>query len=157
MKKIILIVIALLVGGFLLIQLVPYGRNHANPPVVQEPAWDSPQTRELAMKACGDCHSNATTWPWYSNIAPVSWLVYRDTVEGRQKLNFSEWNRPQREADEAAKSVQKGEMPMPIYGIMHPEARLTAAEKDALIRGLQATFGGKLNGDGQQDGDHDDD
>lgn len=157
MKKIILIVIAVLIGGFLLIQLVPFGRNHANPAVVQEPAWDSPQTRELAMKACGDCHSNTTTWPWYSNIAPVSWLVYRDTVEGRQKLNFSEWNHPQREADEAAKTVQKGEMPMPIYVIMHPEARLTAAEKDALVQGLQATFGGHLSDSSQRGSDHDDD
>ena len=61
-------VIALL----LLIQLVPYGRNHANPPVRQEPAWDSPQTRELAVRACYDCHSNQTAWPWYTNVAPIS-------------------------------------------------------------------------------------
>ena len=84
-------------------------------------------------------------------------MVYRHTVEGRQKLNFSEWDRPQREADEATKSVRKGEMPPASYGIIHPEARLTAAEKDALIRGLQATFGDKLNGSDWQDGDHDDD
>ena len=151
MKKIALIVIAVLGGAFLLVQLVPYGRDHSNPPVVQEPAWDSLQTRELAVRACGDCHSNDTTWPWYSNIAPVSWLVYRDTIEGRQKLNFSEWNRPQRDADEAAKSVQKGEMPMPIYVTLHPEARLTATERDALIQGLQATFGGKLSDDNDDD------
>lgn len=157
MKKIILIVIAVLVGGFLLIQLVPFGRSHTNPPVTQEPAWDSPQTRDLAMKACGDCHSNTTTWPWYSNIAPVSWLVYRDTMEGRQKLNFSEWNRSQRDADEAANAVKEGKMPMPIYTVMHPAARLTAAEKDALIQGLQATFGGELSSSSQKGGDNDND
>ena len=75
LKKIILIIIVVAVGGFLLIQLVPFGRDHTNPPVVQEPNWDSPATRELAQRACFDCHSNETVWPWYSNIAPVSWLV----------------------------------------------------------------------------------
>ena len=95
MWKIIGIVVAVLIGGFVLIQLLPIGKDYTNPPVVQEPAWDSPQTRELAMAACGDCHSNETTWPAYSKIAPISWLVARDVEEGRSKLNFSEWNRPQ--------------------------------------------------------------
>jgi mono/diheme cytochrome c family protein len=153
LRKIILTLTALVVGGFLLIQLVPYGRNHTNPPVIQEPAWDSPQTQELFTRACADCHSNTTVWPWYSNVAPISWLVYRDTMEGRQKLNVSEWNRPQ-EGDEAAEQVSQGEMPPAIYLPTHPEARLTAAEKEQLIRGLQATFGGQ--GRGEQSGGDDD-
>ena len=70
-KKVILIVLIVAVGGFLLIQFVPFGRDHTNPPVVQEPKWDSPATRELAKRACFDCHSNETVWPWYSNIAPA--------------------------------------------------------------------------------------
>jgi len=61
-----------LVVVFVLIQLVPYGRDHSNPPVVQEPAWDSPETRAMVMGACGDCHSNQVVWPFYSNIAPIS-------------------------------------------------------------------------------------
>lgn len=125
------------------IQLVPYGRNHTNPPITAEPAWDSPATRELAKRACFDCHSNETVWPWYSHVAPVSWLVQRDTDEGRRKLNFSEWDKPQKEADEAAESVREGEMPMWIYLPTHPEARLSDAEKQALIAGLEATFGSK--------------
>ena len=68
-------------------QLVPYGRDHDNPPVVAEPAWGSPATRELARRACFDCHSNETQWPWYSNIAPLSWLIQRDVDEGRDELN----------------------------------------------------------------------
>jgi len=66
-----------LAGGivFIAMQLVPYGHAHTNPPVTGEPKWDSPQTRELAKRACFDCHSNETDWPWYSNIAPVSWLI----------------------------------------------------------------------------------
>ena len=66
-----------------LIQLVPYGRDHTNPPVTQEVKWDSPRTRELAVGACYDCHSNLTEWPWYSNVAPISWLTQKDVDEGR--------------------------------------------------------------------------
>ncbi|MBE7491151.1 MAG: heme-binding domain-containing protein [Planctomycetes bacterium] len=124
-------------------QVVPYGRNHTNPPVTGEPSWDSPATRELAKRACFDCHSNETAWPWYSHVAPISWLVQRDVDEGRRKLNFSQWDKPQKEADEAANAVREGEMPLWIYLPTHPEARLTDAEKQALINGLEATVGGK--------------
>ena len=74
------------------IQLVPYGHTHTNPPVVQEPAWYSARTRQLFMAACADCHMNETQWPWYSSVAPVSWLVARHVQEGRERLNFSEWS-----------------------------------------------------------------
>ncbi|HWQ13294.1 MAG TPA: heme-binding domain-containing protein [Roseiflexaceae bacterium] len=127
---------------FLALQLVPYGREHSNPPVVAEPAWDSEQTRVLFMRACGDCHSNETRWPWYSSVAPVSWLVTRDVTEGRAKLNISEWGRAENEADEAAETVQKGSMPPWFYPPLHPEAQLSAAERQQLIAGLLATFGG---------------
>lgn len=133
-----------IVGGLavlLLMQLVPYGRDHSTPPVTAEPAWDSPTTRELAVRACFDCHSNEVTWPWYSNVAPISWAVQRHVDEGRHELNFSEWNRPQDEADEAAETVIEGEMPPLYYTITHPDARLTDAEKQQLIDGLTATLG----------------
>ena len=121
---------------FGLIQLVPYGRDHTNPPVVQEPAWDA-QTRALAQRACFDCHSNETVWPWYSNIAPVSWLVQRDTDKGRDELNFSEWEMGEDEAEDIAEVIQEGEMPFPPYILLHPTARLSEAEKAQLIQGLQ--------------------
>jgi hypothetical protein len=130
-----------------LIQLIPYGRDHTNPPILQEPNWDSPQTRELAKRACFDCHSNETTWPWYSNIAPISWLVQRDVDEGRQKLNFSDWGmarsdqgREGRELDEISEVILEGEMPPGTYLITHPEARLSQTEKQALADGLGATI-----------------
>ena len=135
------LVIGLVVAGvvlFGLIQLIPYGHDHINPPVSQEVAWDSSQTRDLAVRACYDCHSNQTDWPWYSNIAPMSWLIQHDVDEGRQKLNFSEWDRPQREAAKAAEQVQNGSMPRFYYVPLHPSANLTPAEKDALIQGLRA-------------------
>ena len=75
---------------FGLIQLLPYGHNHNNPPVQQEPAWDSPQTQALAKRACYDCHSNESVWPSYSNVAPISWLVQHDVDDGRRRLNLSE-------------------------------------------------------------------
>jgi len=135
--------IALVVVGVaaVAIQIVPYGRDHTNPPVRQEPRWDSSTTRALARRACFDCHSNETTWPWYTNVAPVSWLTQYDVVEGRRALNYSEWDRPQKEARESAKTVRKGEMPPWFYLIPRPHARLSDAERAELIRGLEATFG----------------
>jgi len=145
--KIVIILAVIGVGIFLLIQLVPYGRDHANPPVVQEPQWDYPQTRELVKRACFDCHSNESVWPWYSNIAPISWLVQHDVDEGRGRLNFSTWGQGRMETDEIYEVVSEGEMPLPIYLLMHADARLNAQEKQALLDGLQATFGGGAGGD----------
>lgn len=136
-------------AGFLLIQAVPYGRSHAAPPSGIEPAWDSPQTRALAARACFDCHSNQTTWPWYSQVAPVSWLLQRDVDEGRRKLNFTEWERPQRDARESAERVQEGEMPPWYYVPLYPAARLTGAETQSLVQGLRTTLG---SGGGSSDG-----
>ncbi|HSB40227.1 MAG TPA: heme-binding domain-containing protein [Methylomirabilota bacterium] len=132
-----------LVVALLAVQLVPYGRGHANPPARAEPRWDAPTTRALAVRACYDCHSNETVWPWYSHVAPVSWLAQRDVDEGRRKLNFSEWDRAQKEARESAKTVRKGEMPPWFYVLVHPDARLTGAETQALVAGLEATLGTK--------------
>lgn len=129
-------------GAALAIQFVPYGRDHYNPPIVKEPRWDSPRTRTLFNRACADCHSNRTRWPSYANVAPVSWLVTHDVNEGREHFNVSVWGIQERnKGDEAAEEVEKGEMPMAIYTLMHPEARLSDAEKKALIEGLKKTFG----------------
>ena len=107
MKKIFGITVIVLLGGFLLIQLIPYGHQHTNPAVQQEPNWQDTQTRDLVSRACFDCHSNETKWPWYSNIAPVSWLVQRDVQEGRQHLNFSDWNQRHYEVDEVSDRCRK--------------------------------------------------
>jgi mono/diheme cytochrome c family protein len=128
--------------AFLAIQVVPYGRSHTNPPVAHEPDWESPSTRQLALAACYDCHSNETRWPWYSHLAPMSWLLQNDVEAGRATLNFSEWDRPQEEADEAAETVSNREMPPWTYTVLHAEARLSPSDREALVRGLDATFGG---------------
>jgi hypothetical protein len=123
------------------IQAVPYGRSHSNPPVVAEPRWDSPRTRELAARACFDCHSNLTTWRWYTNVAPASWLVQADVSGGRSQFNFSEWSKPQDvSSGDLADAIRGGSMPPWYYTLLHPNAKLDAAEKDALVNGLQATL-----------------
>lgn len=136
----------------LMIQLVPYGRDHVNPPTVGEPRWDSPATRALAKQACFDCHSNETEWPAYARIAPASWLVQYDVMEGRAALNFSEWQRPQSKANDAAEELREGEMPPAMYRLMHAHARLTDADRDRLARGLARTLGAshsEAKGEGQ--------
>jgi hypothetical protein len=129
-----------LLGAFLVIQVIPYGRDHTNPPTTAEPSWDSPRTRELAATACFDCHSNQTAWPWYTNVAPFSWLTQRDVNEGRRTLNFSEWDRPQAEADEIPEVIREGSMPPWYFTILHGDARLSDVERNRLIEGLRATF-----------------
>ena len=135
----------------ILIQFIPYGHDHSNPPVMQEPRWDSPQTRALVKRACFDCHSNETVWPWYSNIAPISWLVYRDVSEGREHINFSEGDmRPSMPEGEGGgeqhqhgpevirEVLESGEMPPVPYLLLHPEARLSDEEILLLIEKLPA-------------------
>lgn len=128
-------------GLFVAIQVIPYGRDHSNPPVTQEPSWDSARTRQLASDSCFDCHSNLTKWRWYSNVAPMSWLVQRDVDGGRAALNFSEWDKPQDAGiDDITETIRSGSMPPWFYLPLHPNAKLSQAEKDALIAGLNATF-----------------
>jgi len=130
----------ILVG--VVIQFVPYGKDHSNPPVAGEPQWDSPRTQELFERTCGNCHSNKTTWPWYSSIAPVSWLVQNDVDEAREHFNVSMWGEQQRNmGSDAAAELREGEMPPWVYLLGHPEAKLNDSEKAELVNGLIATFG----------------
>ncbi len=125
-----------------LIQFIPYGKDYTNPPVVSEPQWDSMQTKVLFDKACANCHSNKTTYPWYSKVAPISWLVAFDVEEGREHFNVSMWGAQKKnKGDEAAEEVEDGEMPPFYYLPTHPEAKLTQAETQQLILGLEKTFG----------------
>ncbi len=138
MKKLKYIFYALIVL-FVAIQFIPVERT--NPPVTQNVKWDSQKTEATAKKACYDCHSNETVWPWYSYVAPIKFLVSKDVNEGREHLNFSTGNLE--DADEAAEEVQKGKMPMKIYTFTHPEAVLNDQEKNEFIIGLKNTFGVK--------------
>ena len=140
MKKYILYIV---VGGIVLlglIQLIPFGHNHTNPAAVSEPQWASPEARALAKEHCFQCHSNETEWPWYSNIAPASWLIQFDVDNGRDKFNFSDWNSNPGELDEIIQVIQEGEMPPIQYWAFHPNSHLNAQQKQALIDALKSSI-----------------
>lgn len=121
---------------FAVIQFVPVART--NPPAGKPVDWDSPRTRELFFRACADCHSHETRWPWYSRIAPVSWAVVKHVRDGRHEMNIAE---PEEiDVSDAVDAIRDGSMPPGYYILTHPEARLTEEEKSELISGLKATF-----------------
>jgi hypothetical protein len=126
-KKLLIILVVLLAA----IQVIPV--NRSNPPVTRDVEADA-QMKALLRRACYDCHSNETVWPFYSYIAPVSWLVAHHVNEGREEMNFSEWDKLDREKalkliTESAEEVQEGEMPLKIYIPFHPGAALNESEK----------------------------
>ena len=95
-----------------------------------------PDVRAAFQRSCKDCHSNETAWPWYSHVAPVSWVVARDVHRARRKMNYSEWgtySAQQKEdrLEEICEQLTNGEMPDRKYVIFHPSARLTPQERDA--------------------------
>lgn len=164
---------AIPVAVFAAIQLAPFGHDHSAPPDGTRPAWDSPRTQQLAERACLDCHGNQTRWPWYSNIAPVSWRIQDHVQAGRAKLNFSAFDPAVEEvaeaAGEAGETVTKKEMPPFDYLLAHPEARLTVDERRALAQGLDVMFAsfkerapapagsGTRSGGGRERREHDED
>lgn len=127
-------------AALLLIQVIR--PDQTNPPVTGE-VQAPPEVATVLKRACYDCHSNETKWPWYSQVAPVSWLVARDVRNGRKHLNFSEWQgyeagRKLKKLKETEEEVGEGEMPMAIYLPLHPEAKLTDAERTLLVSWARA-------------------
>jgi len=99
----------------------------------------SAAVKSVLERSCADCHSNHTIWPWYSRVAPVSWLVERDVRRGRDRLNLSNWSRYSVEERrkilaDIASAVENRQMPLPQYALIHPQARLSAAERDAVYQ-----------------------
>lgn len=121
---------------FLAIQLVPYGRDHAEPPEPDPPAWPTPAAAQAFQDACADCHSYDTRWPWYSWVAPASWLVQRDVDRGRDEWNVS-LGEAADEADDAIETIEEGSMPPSQYELAHPDARLSDEERAALVSALR--------------------
>lgn len=132
------------VGFTILIQFVPVPGLGKDPPVVAEPAWNNAATRELAVRACYDCHSNQTKWPWYSRIAPVSWVVAHHVAEGRGWLDFSNPAAARVSAERASRAVTSHTMPPFYYTWMHPGASLSTTERQTLAEGLLTSLGGAV-------------
>jgi len=102
----------------------------------------SAEVAQILHSSCYDCHSNETVWPWYSNVAPISWIVKKHVVEGRDHINFSEWGDYDQEdkgyaAEEMIEEIEDGEMPILGYDIPHPEAKLTQEKQEVLINWLK--------------------
>jgi len=139
--RFVLRLLGFLVVVLLLIQLVPYGRDHTNPSTGHEPEWSSPAVRGLTQEGCFDCHSNLTEWPWYTSVAPVSWLTQRDVDSGREALNFSEWQKPQdANLQDVIEAIRSKDMPPLQYRLVHSEARLSDNQRQVLEAGLTSTW-----------------
>jgi len=144
LKKILIALVVIFVG----IQFIPVERT--NPPITQD--VNPPENISVILKtSCYDCHSNETVWPWYSNIAPVSFLIANDVNEGREHLNFSEWDkydakRRSKKMDDVSELVEKGVMPLSIYTFIHSDAKMNP-EKIKAIKEWVAASG---NNDGDE-------
>lgn len=121
------------------IQFVPYGRDYSPKPSPDPFRWHDPQAEAIARAACYDCHSNETKWWWGVKVAPLSWLAQSDIDEGRRKVNFSDWGKKPLSAKKLEHALNDG-MPPIQYTIAHPEARITEAQKQALVKGFQASL-----------------
>ena len=112
--------------------------SRINPPVGKSVEWDSARTKALFDRACMDCHSNETVWPWYSKVAPISWVIARHVNEGRGSFNVSAFH--EEGGPNAVSSIESGKMPLASYLYLHPKARLNPEERATLIKGLDETF-----------------
>jgi hypothetical protein len=109
-----------------------------NPPVdPKKNFWNDrsvdPRVAGILKRACADCHSHETQWPWYVQISPMNWFMQRHVEQGRAKLNLSDWSgASQDQIEEIYDSVKKNKMPLSSYLLAHPKARLSQADRDLL-------------------------
>jgi hypothetical protein len=139
MRRPLLLAVGILAGAFVLLQLVPYGHAHGAPATTKTAHLPGAADR-IAAAACNDCHSNATRWPWYTNVAPASLLVVNDVKGGREHLNLSRWDQPQPDLNEVVEVIEGGGMPPVQYKLIHGDARLSAAERRTLVAGFRALY-----------------
>jgi hypothetical protein len=129
----------ILLAAFALLQLVPYGHDHSTPPTTKRASL-GPAAAQIADGACMDCHSNETTWPWYADVAPPSFLVVNDVKGGREHMNLSRWDTPQPDLAEVVDAIDAGGMPPAQYKVIHGGARLSDSERRTLIAGFRALY-----------------
>ncbi len=135
MRKILKWSAVLLAAAVVLIQFIPVERTN---PAVESELFAPDEVKQVLRKACFDCHSHETEWPWYSRVAPVSWWMADHVKDGRADLNFSRWPLFDLEAQrhllgEIEEEIRQDEMPLKSYRLGHPEARLTAGEKEIIL------------------------
>lgn len=135
-KKILIVLVALVI----IIQFFRIDKTNPITPIEKDFIEMNQPPAEIAAilkTSCYDCHSNQVSYPWYTNIAPVSWFVKDHINEGREELNFSEWGdyslkRKDHKLEECAEEVEEGEMPLDSYFIMHSDAELTHEQRETM-------------------------
>jgi hypothetical protein len=146
MKKIIKIVLVILVVGLIAIQFFnrpdKTTKTEITPANITKVMTVPSNVESILKRSCYDCHSNQTVWPWYTAVAPVSWLVADDVIKGRKKMNFSEWtnlSEAKREArlNDICEEIKADEMPLSNYLIIHGDAKLSQADKDILCKWVE--------------------
>lgn len=140
--------VAALAGlALVVMQVLPVDRS--NPPEEAPLAIADPVVADIVDRACADCHTHNTTWPWYAKVAPASWWIVDHVEEGREHLNLSTWGREtageqDHKLEELVEYVEDREMPLRSYMLGHPEARITDQEREALVawaEGLRRQLG----------------
>ncbi len=136
------LILSIVVGIFVIIQLIPV--NQTNPPIVRD-AGAPEEVRDILLTSCYDCHSNESIWPWYSRIAPGSFLITRDVIEGRKHLNFSEFSDlneydSTKIAAEIIEVIKEEQMPILPYLLLHPKASLRDSEAKILINWAKTLY-----------------
>lgn len=142
MKKQVRILLVGLAGIFVIIQFIPSGRPENNPVQGKDIASQmevGSEVHSILKNACFDCHSQNTRFPWYSYVAPVSWLISRDVNQAREHLDFSNWGDLSlrdriKIFDHISEEVSEEEMPLKIYILMHPPANLSSDDRDIIVR-----------------------
>jgi hypothetical protein len=149
----------------IIIQFIPSDlpqTSSDNPGDITKSGLVSQDVARLLKTSCYNCHSNETKYPWYSYVAPVSWLVVRDVRVGRDELNFSQWQdydqrRMLRKLDDITSEVGEGRMPMGIYTIMHPSAKLDDAQRMLIVAWAEATMDSLAEEEESEDEESEDD
>jgi hypothetical protein len=129
--------VAVVAAGFAAIQCVRADRGN---PAIRGDLVAPQEVKAVLRRACFDCHSNETTWPWYSQVAPLSWVMAHDINGGRRRLNFSEWadyasdpETVKHKLRQIAESIARGDMAPWYYGVLHPNARLDPRQRELII------------------------
>ncbi len=151
--KIFKVIIVVLFVALIIIQFLPKDL----PEIISKNEGDilakvsmAPEVSQILKASCYDCHSNETKYPWYSYVAPVSWLVGNDVKEGRDELNFSEWTaypkrRMVKKLEDIKEEVGKGDMPLPIYTLIHTKTKLSVQQRDLITKWTEEMTNSLMN------------
>ncbi len=147
---------AIIILIFVILQFIRV--DHANPPVAEE-LQINPEVKTILQRACYDCHSNETIWPWYSRVAPISWLVANHVREGREELNFSQWQsydakKKAKKLEEIWEEIAKGEMPLKGYTLLHKDASLSDADKQIIKQWSKSLAGEEVSEESNEESEN---